>query len=141
MTAAIINVCLDPRLDHGTIRAQVRDRLGRLRLQAQRIYVTADVGGNVGSGVGNTLELLRREREATVLAAVLHHDDCAGARSGLRKPLDASAGELAALLDRFNVHCPVLKGSLRTEDSYVWWADERPPSFEVLTFRMPRMFG
>ena len=39
MAAALIGVCVDPRLNHEIIRLQVRQRLERSGLRAERIYI------------------------------------------------------------------------------------------------------
>ena len=137
--AAIINVCVDPRLDHEVIRAQVRARLERLRLPAERIVITSDVGGNVGSAFRGTAELALKNGEAVVLAAVLHHDDCVAERLALRKPLAGSVEAVRRVLRELKVDARVLSGTLRTETSALRWADEPAPRYEVLTFRMPRL--
>ncbi len=141
MTSAVVNLCFDPRLDHEAIRTQVRGRIERLRLKARSIYLVNDLGGNVGSGLRNAVRLRLSQREEVSLTAVLHHDDCLAAKAGRRKPLEVSAKELAAFLAELNLRTPVLTGTIRTADNLLTWTDEPAPSFETLTFRMPRMFG
>jgi len=79
--AAIINVCVDPRLNHEVIRAQVRARLERLRLPAQLVYITSDVGGNLGVSFRSTAELVLKNQDRVEFAAVFHHDDCVAFRA------------------------------------------------------------
>jgi len=137
--AAIVNVCVDPRLDHAVIRSQVEARLERMRLPKERVFITNDVGGNVGSAAKGTVDLLVKNREEIVLAAVLHHGDCAAAAAGLRQPIEASVERLRRLLGEAGIRCPVLSGTLRTETSAIAWSDEPPRSYELLSFRMPRL--
>lgn len=139
--AAIVNVCFDPRLNHEVIRAQVRQRLERLRLPAERIIITADAGGNVGSAFRAAAELTLKNQEAVVLAAVLHHDDCLAQRLGVRRPLAESVEAARGVLRDLKVEAPVLFGTVVTETSAVVWSDEPQPRFEVLSFRMPRLYG
>jgi len=139
--AAIVNVCVDPRLDHAVIRAQVRARLERMHLPARMIYVTNEIGANVGANFRSTAELVIKNRDTIDLAAVLHHDDCVADRLGLRKRLPESVEGLRRVLADLKVSCPVLAGQLRTEHNSLTWADEPRPSYEVLNFRMPRLSG
>ena len=139
--AAIVNVCVDPRLDHSLIRTQVEARLERLRLPAAAVYVTNEPGGSIGSAFHNTARLLVSQGVPIVLAAVLYHDDCLAEHAGRRVPLESSAQGARNLLADIDVTCPVLTGWLTTESSYLVWTDEAMPSREVLRFRMPRMFG
>ncbi len=139
--AAIVNICVDPRLDHQLLRVQVGARLQRLTTSRQRLYITNDIGGNIGSAFRSTAELILKGREEIVLAAVLHHDDCVAERLGLRRPLAGSAEAAARLLEGLKVTCPVLTGSIRTEDNYLTWSDEPGRRYELLTFRMPRLYG
>jgi hypothetical protein len=141
MPAAIVNICVDPRLNHELVRIQVRSRLEEMLTSAQRIYVTSDVGGNAGSAFRNTLDLVQRSRDQLVLAAVLHHDDCLAAAAGLRAPLETTLQQVRAALGTAGIACPLLSGSIRTETSAVVWSDARAKPAEVINFRMPRMYG
>jgi hypothetical protein len=137
--AAVINVCVDPRLNHEVLRAQVQGRLEQMRLPSGRIFITNDIAGNIGSAVRNTVELLARAREEVVMAAVLHHDDCAAARQGLRVPLTASTQQLRSTLEQAGIRCPVLSGEIHTESNTIVWTDRPAPKYELFTFRMPRL--
>ena len=141
MTAALVQICSDPRLNHEVIRAQVAQKLERLGLRADRVFILNEIGGNIGSNLRNTLELLVRRREPVVFAAVLHHDDCLAEQEGMRVALPASAGQLRSQLEGRDVTCPVLTGQIGTEHSDVVWTDEPRRQYEALSFRMPRMFG
>jgi hypothetical protein len=134
MASALVVVCVDPRLNHEIIRTQVRQRLGRSGLRADRIYLLGEVGGNVGSNVRQTAQLLARLADPVVLAAVLHHDDCLAAREDQRKDLAASADELTTELDRLNLRCPVLTGQIRTAHSQINWSDEPEYRYQPFSF-------
>lgn len=136
MAAALVQVCVDPRLNHELLRIQVRQKLDSMRLNADRIFILNEIGGNVGANFRNTVELLVRQREPVVFAAVLHHDDCVAASAGLRMSLDAGAQEMAAHLSSRNIKCPVLKGNIRTENNHLIWADETEPGYTPFTFRI-----
>jgi hypothetical protein len=141
MTAAIVQVCMDPRLNHDMIRQQVVERLARRGQVADRVFILNDAGGNLGSNTRNTLDVLVRRREPLLLAVVLHHDDCLAAAEGLRYSLDDTAAQLGALLAQRGINSPVLTGMILTETSAVSLSDEPRPSYEAVPFRMPRMFG
>ena len=134
MAAALVVVCVDPRLNHEIIRLQVRQKLARSGLRAERIYLLGDVGGNPGSSFRQTAELLARIGEPVVLAAVLHHDDCLAAREGQRKDLVDSAQEMSTALDRMSLHCPVLTGQIQTAHSRVLWSDEPTHRYTPFSF-------
>jgi hypothetical protein len=137
--AAIINVCVDPRLNHDVIRAQVQARLEQMQLPRASVFITSDIGGNVGSAARNTAELLSRGREEVVMAAVLHHDDCVANAQGLRLPLTASAQQLGNTLDQAGIRCPVLTGEILAESNTIAWTDQPLRRYELLPFRMPRL--
>ena len=136
MAAALVQVCVDPRLNHELLRIQVRQKLGSQGISADRIYVLNDIGGNVGSAFRNTVALLARRAEPIVLCAVLHHDDCLAAAEGLRRPLDTSAQEMAAVLAEQGIRCRVLTGTIRTEHNHLRWSDEPEPRYEPFSFRL-----
>jgi hypothetical protein len=134
MAAALVAVCVDPRLNHEIVRLQVHQKLARSGLRAERIYLLGEVGGNLGSSFRQTAELLSRIGEPVVLAAVLHHDDCLAAREGQRKDLADSAQELATALDRLSLHCPILTGQIQTAHSRVLWSDEPTRRYAPFSF-------
>jgi hypothetical protein len=141
VTAALVQVCTDPRLNHELIRAQTIEKLTRLGLDAERVFILNEIGGNLGSNLRNTLSLLQRRGEPVVFSAVLHHDDCLAAQAGLRQPLDRVATQLRTLLVEHALNIPVHTGDILTETSAVSWSDEPRRSYETIGFRMPRMFG
>ena len=139
MNAAVVQICADPRLSHDVVRLQVQQRLERMSLQADRIFLLNEIGGNLGSNMQNTVEMLQQERQRIVLAAVLHHDDCIAFKAGLRVPLERSVSGLSTYLASRSITCPVLSGQIETENSAVTWSDEPRPNYESFNFRMPRM--
>ncbi|MBI2887874.1 MAG: hypothetical protein HYY02_11780 [Chloroflexi bacterium] len=134
MAAVVVQVCVDHRLNHELLRAQVRQRLERLGAAAERIYILNEVGGNVGANFGHTLDLLARGREPVVLCAVLHHDDCLAEREGLREPLEVSTRRVEALLAQRKITCRVLTGAIRTEHNHLLWSDEPAPRYQPFSF-------
>ncbi len=141
MPAAVVNVCVDPRLQHEILRPQVRSRLEQMGLKADGIFITNDVGGNIGSAVRNTLEMLTAAHDTLLLTGVLYHDDCVAASLGRRRSLESSVGDLTELVAALKLSCPVLSGSIITETSEIVWSDSRRRSLETFTFRMPRLTG
>ena len=134
MAAALIEICVDPRLNHELIRLQVRQRLDRNGIRAERIYILNEVGGNFGANFRNTAQLLVSAGEPIVLCAVLHHDDCLAAVQGQRMELAAAAQEMAAELARITVPCPVITGQIRTAHSQLLWSDEPEYRYVPFTF-------
>ena len=134
MAAALVVVCVDPRINHEVLRIQVRQRLERSGIRAERIFILNDVGGNPGPNFRNTLQLLARLSERIVFCAVLHHTDCLSAQSGLRGDLAVAAQQMAAALSGANAHAPVLTGQIRTETNELRWSDEPAWRYEPFTF-------
>src|SRR5689334_20587021 len=123
MASALVQVCTDFRLNHELIRIQVRQRLDRDAISADRVYVLNEIGGNPGENFTHTVELLKRVGEPIVWCAVLHHDDCLAAREGLRLDLNAAADRMEAELERMHVTCPVRTGQVQTSQNLVRWSD------------------
>ncbi len=121
MTAVIANICVDPRLLHDVLRSQIQTRLQTMGLSAERVFLTNDIGGNIGSSLQNTLEMLACLPDPVVLLAVLHHDDCAAERAGRRRTLDSSIHDLTNLAAGMGLQCPVLSGNILTENSAILW--------------------
>lgn len=134
MASALAVVCVDPRLNHELVRVQLRQRLQRSRIEAQRIWIVNEVGGNLGLNFRHTVEMLARAADPVVFCAVLHHDDCQAARLGLRTALATSAQEMATELARLQQRCPVLTGEIRTEDNLLRWSDEPVSRYLPFTF-------
>ena len=134
MAAALVQMCVDPRLNHELIRAQVRQRLQRMSLSARGIYIVNEIGGNLGANFGNTLDLLIKEGEPVVLCAVFHHDDCVAERRRARAPLETTARQMAARLAESRIACPVLTGTILTQHSSLQWTDEPQPRYRPWSF-------
>src|SRR6266508_4250077 len=132
MAVALVQVCVDPRVNHELIRIQVRQRLERSGLRADRIYILNEPGGNLGTGFRRTAESLTRAGEPVVFCAVLHHDDCLMAQQGQRTELAVAAQDMAAELARLELHCPVVTGHIRTAHNNLLWSDE--PEFRYVPF-------
>jgi hypothetical protein len=124
MAVALVQVCVDPRLNHEIIRIQVRQRLERSGLRADRIYILNEQGANLGVNFRNSAQLLIRTGEPIVFCAVLHHDDCLAAQQGQRTELATTVNEMATELARLRVVCPVVSGQIRTAHSQLLWSDE-----------------
>lgn len=134
MAAALIQICVDPRLNHELLRAQVRQKLGRMGLVAERVYLLNEVGGNLGQNFLNTLKLLTGLDERITLCAVLHHDDCLATPT--RAPLDGTVQQMKALLTQERVSCPVLTGEILTAQNHLQWGDEPAVRYQSFTFGM-----
>lgn len=137
MAAAIALVCVDPRLNHELLRIQVRQKLDRLRLRADRIFIVNDVAGNVGTNFRNTVAMLKQLNEPLVFCAALHHDTCLAAEQGLRTPLATNAQRMATVLTEQGVRCPVLTGNILTQNNLLLWTDE--PARRHHSFSMGRL--
>ena len=134
MASALVQVCTDFRLNHELIRIQVKQRLSRAGVNADRVYILNEVGGNPGHNLTNMVELLKRAGEPIVFCAILHHDDCLAARYGLRHELTSASHEFEGDLGRLGVHCPVVTGEIRTQDNRLQWSDEPVIRFLPFTF-------
>jgi hypothetical protein len=132
MAAALVAVCVDPRLNHELIRLQVRQRLERSGIRAERIFVLNEVGGKLGSNFRQTAQLLIRTGEPVVFCAALQHDDCLAAEQGQQAESEAAAQAMAAELARLDLRCPVATGRIRTEHNQVLWSDE--PEYRYVPF-------
>jgi hypothetical protein len=128
MSAALVQICTDPRLSHEVIRIQVNERLERRGLRADRVFILNDVGGNVGSNTSSTLDLLQRRDEPLLFAGVLHHDGCLAAEEGLRVSIDRTSRQLASFLADRRISVPVVTGTILTETSAITWLDEPRPT-------------
>ena len=124
MRVALFQVCVDPRLNHELIRVQIGQQLARRGLHADRIVLVNEIGGNLSGSFGNALDLFRKEGGKIVLCGVLHHDDCAAAKHGLRQPLEETARQIEGLLRERKVACPVETGTIYTETNHVQWSGQ-----------------
>ena len=118
---AVVQLCVDDRLDHAPIRTQVAQKLRSIYLSADRIVLVNEIGGNFGDNFRNTVEVFRALGAQIVFCGLLHHDDCGAAAAGRRMPLEASAAELAAYISRVHLTCPSYTGSIRTQTYEVVW--------------------
>ena len=134
MASALIQVCVDHRLNHELIRIQVRQKLERSGLRADRIYILNEIGGNLGANFRNTAQLLTATGEPIVFCAVLHHDDCVAAREGRQTDLDVTADEMEVELARLQQPDEVVTGRIRTEHNHVLWSDEPEYRYVPFTF-------
>ncbi len=134
MAAALVEVCVDPRLNHELIRLQVRQRLERSGVRVDGIYILNDVGGNSAANFRRTAELLTRAGEPILFCAVLHHDDCLADRETQQTDLATAAQEMAVELARMNLRCPVLTGRIRTANNQLLWSDEPEYRYVPFTF-------
>ncbi len=120
-SVAVVQLCIDDRLDHGRIRQAVRSKLRSVYLEADRIILVNEIGGNFGENFRNTLVLFRDLGGRIVFCAILHHDDCAADLANRRLPIERSLSDLAAFLSREGITCPVYAGSIRTDTGDVTW--------------------
>lgn len=134
MAAMLVQVCVDHRLNHELLRAQARQKLERLGLAADRIYILNEIGGNLGMNFRNTVNVLIKQGEPIALCAVLHHDNCLAADQGLRTPLPTSAQQMTTYLTEQNIRCRVLTGTIRTEHNHLLWSDEPEPRYQPFSF-------
>ena len=95
---AIVQLCVDDRLDHGRIRAQVMEKLRSIHLPAERVFLVNEVGGNFGENFRNTVDVFRGQGMDVVFCGILHHDDCKANQAGWRRPMEQSVAEMAAFL-------------------------------------------
>ena len=126
---ALVQLCVDDRLDHGKIRSQVAQKIRDVYLRADRVFLLNEVGGNLGENFRNTLELFLDGGARIVFCGVLHHDDCAAEKAGCRLPMERTVEELYRYLGEKRVTCPVYTANIRTADSHVQWSSipERLP--------------
>ena len=129
MPTALVSLCIDPRLNHELLRTQVAQHLRRLNLHAERIYLVNDVGGNVSTSFEHALDMLVRQGQAPVFAAVLHHDDCLAEGAGLRAPMAVTALEIGNRLSAHGLNCPVHSGHILTETNHLIWDQAPDPQY------------
>jgi len=125
MRAAIVQVCVDERLNHELLRIQVKQKLAALYLNADRVFILNEIGGNLGENFRNTLDMLVKLRTEVVLAAALHHDDCIAGKHGLRRPLDETVAQMADLLASRDVSCILASGNIYTGNNHIIWLEDR----------------
>ena len=122
MNVAIIQLCVDPRLDHHLIRVQVGQKLAGLHLKADPIVFVNEIGGNFGPNFTHTFQLFLREGAEVVFCGVLHHDDCVAAKHELRQPLEETRAQIKDVLGKSGTACPIYVGSITTETNLLKWS-------------------
>ncbi len=122
---ALVQLCVDDRLDHPKIRAQVARKMQDIYLRADRILLLNEIGGNFGQNFRNSVDLFLQSGAQIVFCAVLHHDDCAADKAGCRLPMEQTVAELSRYLAEKRIGCSVYTGSIRTDDSFVQWSSGR----------------
>jgi len=125
MQVALVQVCVDERLNHESLRIQVKHKLASLYLNAQRILVLNEVGGNFGENFRNTSEMLLKLHDRIVLAAVLHHDECRSEKLGLRRPLQETLDTMTDFLAKRGIFCILASGYIYTSNNYITWLNDR----------------
>lgn len=125
MQFALIQVCVDDRLDHNLLRAQIRARLAALHIHCEHVFIVNEPGGNMGENFKNTVAFVKLSGAQVALAAVLHHDDCRAAQVGLRRPLEATVAQMAAFLAQSQIDCVLLSGQIDTASNAITWQHEQ----------------
>jgi hypothetical protein len=121
MASALVLLCVDPRLNHELLRIQVRQQMARLGLQAHRIYLVNEIGGNLAPNFDHTLDLLVRHKQPPVFAAVLHHNDCIAHEAGLRTDLPLTVLEATNRISAHGVSCPIYSGQIDIASNAITW--------------------
>jgi hypothetical protein len=134
MRAAIVQVCVDDRLNHELLRIQVKHKLAAHYLNANRVFIVNEVGGNLGENFCNTADMLLKLGTEIVLAAALYHDDCLAAKHGLRRPLEETLAQMGDFLSKRGVACILASGNIYTANNHiVWLADQNVKAGPVQT--------
>ena len=124
MRVAVLQLCVDPRLQHDAVRTQVAAMLSSRGTPADRIFLVGQVGGNLSESYLQTVDLAVREGATLVAGGALHHDDCLAARHGLRAPLPETLARVASELASRRVACPVVAGQIDTASQRISWFAE-----------------
>lgn len=125
MQVALVQVCVDERLNHELLRIQVKHKLAELYLKAPRILIFNEIGGNLGQNFTSMARLLVSQNDQIVLASVLHHDDCQAAKAGLRKPIEQTIEQMESFLNEQDVSCVLASGNIYTNNNHIIWLDDR----------------
>ena len=125
MDVALIQVCVDERLNHELLRIQVKHKLAELYLKAPRILIVNELGGNLGRNFGNATKMLLKNGDKLVLAAVLHHDDCQADKMDVRKPMEATIEQMTTFLHEAGVSCVLASGNIYTHNNHIIWLEDR----------------
>ncbi|MCC6804906.1 MAG: hypothetical protein IT319_18635 [Anaerolineae bacterium] len=129
MKFALIQVCVDDRLNHELLRTQIRNKLNELSIPNDHIFIVNELGGNFGENYRNTTTMITQTGSQILLAAVLHHDDCRAAQAGYRRPLDMTVSQMATYLAQAHIDCVLLSGQIQTASNLITWETEQriPP--------------
>ena len=122
MQIAIVQLCVDARLNHDLIRTQVSEKLAHLHLRADRIIFVNEIGGNFGQNFTNTLHLFLKEGADVIFCGVLHHDDCLAAKHKLRLDLEETRARIQDVLEKTGITCLIYVGSITTETNVLKWS-------------------
>jgi hypothetical protein len=122
---ALIQVCVDDRLNHDLLRSQIRDTLAERDTPCDHIFIVNEIAGNLGENFKNTVTLIERLGAQLELAVVLHHDDCRAAHMGLRRPLVETIAQMETFLADSDISCVLLSGQIHTSDNVITWETER----------------
>lgn len=125
MQFALVQVCVDDRLNHELLRIQIRNRLAELYLRCEHVFIVNEIGGNMGENFRNTIALIKQSGGQIALAAVLHHDDCHAAQAGLRRPIVDTVAQMATFLAANDISCILASGQIRTSDNLIVWQGEQ----------------
>lgn len=125
MRAAVVQVCVDERLNHELLRIQVRHKLAALYSNADRILILNEIGGNLSENFRSATDMLLKLEAEIVLAAALHHDDCIAARHGLRRPIEETLMQMADFLSKREVSCVLASGNIYTANNHIVWLADR----------------
>ena len=122
LQVAIIQLCVDARLNHNLLRSQVSEKLAALHLRADSIIFVNEIGGNFGQTFTNTLHLFLQEGAEVIFCGVLHHDGCLAAKHKLRRPLEETRARIQDVLENTGIVCPIHAGSITTETNALEWS-------------------
>lgn len=125
MKFALIQVCVDDRLNHELLRAQIHDKLAELSTPVEHVFIVNELGGNFGANFRNTATMITHTGSQILMAALLHHDDCRAHQAGYRQPIETSADEMAQFLVQSNIECVLLTGQITTANNRITWQGEQ----------------
>jgi len=125
MQLAIIQVCVDDRLNHEQLRIQVWHKLAELYLKADHVFIVNELGGNMGANFRNLLDMTLQTGTNVVLAGVLHHDDCLAHQAGFRRPMDDTLAQMTRALQERKINCPLVSGNIYTANNHIVWLADR----------------
>lgn len=125
MKVVLFQVCVDERLNHELLRIQVKHKLAELYLNAPRILIVNELGGNMGRNFVNTARMLVNQKDDIVLSGVLHHTDCKADQAGLRLPIEQTMEQMETLLSELGVSGVLASGNIYTNNNHIIWLEDR----------------